>query len=340
MILIPLLLPSDSPKKVINDDGWEVVTSNNNQIKDLISGEDIDCHCESYDSEEYNNEYFYATDSSHNKYWFLVPTQSILTRGSYYLTKYIGSVDVYYGEESFDSIDKYVNEYIEDYRNNYSQFYIKRHSIDNNSFVIITKAINSSDNKYFEELVIYSHNEDNYSFVKYLTLNQKFTDNFINKVIDGFKKEEHGANYSSCKVEGNQYLCSIDINNYNKKIEFSIDKTKYVMEDVARFDEYMHTFENASEDDLESYISINILLGDNILESIKNDEWIAKYKYEEKLFNGKKVDKYLNDTNDQIEAYYVISLDDNIAVVLTLEHKQEFMDDVASTLINFELKDL
>lgn len=332
MILLSLLLNNNSK----ND--------NSNPTKEisLINDGVINCDCSDYELSNHVEEYFYSVDSSKNKYSFLLPAGEVLRKITNVITEYNGVMNIRYGDDGLYDEDIYFNNYINDLKSDYDKLNVKKQIIDSDTFAIITRALNSSSNNYFEEIIIYSHNlDDDYSYVDYKIQNTVLSNNTINKIINGFKREEKKAEYTSCEKQDNQYVCSINIKNIGKKIDYKVDATKYLLIDEVKYDNYRESFslnnENSNDDeDDEISIYVGILLSEALDNDLINTGFLANYRQDKISINGKQIDKYVNESDNSVR--YLFRLDDNIAIVLGV--LSDNPDEVAQDFANFSLSDM
>ncbi len=336
MILIPLLFPSNTSKQVKHISEWEYVTSNDNSINKLLVNKDINCNCESYNSSEYSEEYIYSDSSNNYKLSFLVPSQLELERVEFFITDYTGEMTIRYATKGADTFDEYLKNYILEYESNFKKFYIRKKTIDDDSFAVLTKAVSEDNKNYLEELVIMSINDDSYSTISYLVLNRSLSNEFVDTIINGFKREDNKAKYTNCNEKDNQYVCSININKIKKMINFNVDKNKYKLMVEPRINNYEESFEGLDE----KSIIVSFFMVENIKERIDNSKWLDKYKYDDVVIEGKTVQKYYINGEERNRAYYMFQLDDEVVLVLNTFSSIDNLDEIAKDFINVELVDM
>lgn len=317
LIGLAVILLTKSPKKTLDESNWKVI-SGNNAVK-VITGMDINCNCDAYDYENFNRDYLYATDGSENSYWYVIPNNEklIKTENSY---EYDGEINISFGSTIFNNIDNHVLDgYAE---NTNSKVYIKKNVVDATKTAILAKIIDADGNNYREELTIYFHNEENsYTYVKYTTDGNKFSDKTIEKLITGAYKDKEKAKFTTCNKENNDYACTISAS--NKKVSFKVDSTKYSLQINEKYANYQETFVNV-DDNINDSINISISLNDEM-------NWLSDYDKKEVSIGGKDLVKYNKDTNN---AYYLIKLDD-VTMIVNVYSEKNSLDDIAKDFVNY-----
>jgi hypothetical protein len=345
LVLVPILFPNilKSNKNTNGDNP----NDNTNTKWVVLYGAELSGEYSLYNSEEYYENYFYSINETENKYIFSIPKDETLTRIAYYANYYTGNVIIEYADSEFTDINKYVNEYVDQYSNNFDKIYIRKMVVDDNEFALDIRAINKSTNTSFEELkILYKNTDSNYSYVKYQIQGSMFADEFIDKMIDSFKKDDKKANYTTCNLSNNKYSCKIQINSINKTISFTVDANKYVLKDNTMYNNYQEVFNNVLPDNidedtenvLEQHIYVSFVLSNNLETSLNENERLNLNNAKDITISGKTIKKYNLSNENANRANYLINLSDNLSVFVDIESTQNNLDDTLKDFMNFELK--
>ena len=238
-----------------------------------------------------------------------------------------------------DDFDEYLkNNYISEYDYLYNKSYITKWIVNDNTTVVNAKFINEESKSYLEDLIIFYQNEEKrYSFVKYETINQTFSNSFIKKVVNKFDVEKEKADYSSCIKKDNTYNCEFVIDSLDKKVLFNIDASKYKDESEIKIKDYTPYFKY----DNNSGVMILLGLSNDLDVDINNLKLFSSFTKSTITIDNKTIDKYYIKTEEGHLADYIINLDNNISIMLTVTNESiDMLDVLAKDFMNFKIVDL
>ena len=330
LVLIILLFNKNSDKKSdpVNKEKWKT-----------IIGDEIHADLPEYDANEYIVEHFNSEQGNvANKYLFSVPKEETLHYFNNFISEYTGPIIVNY----FDSIIiENINQHIKDYvaresSGNFQKVNAKKNDINKNKFALNVKYL-SDDNTYMEDLIVVIQDEETelYSYVKYRAMNTLLSEVFKEKVINDFKYEEKKAEYTTCVKKGNQYNCDITINSINKKIQFSVDATKYDKLSETNINNYREAFYYDKEND--NVISISPIVTSDLDIDLENIKPFADFKKSNIVINNKKFTKYFLKVDEHYIAYYVFNIDKDLHMMVSVAYTQDKLDTIFKDFINYKV---
>lgn len=326
LLFVPIFIVS-KPKEVKRE--W--VTIKSSEINKTLQEEKIIYGDDLYNCEEYVEKYFYDIKETKNKYFFLIPSSLYLNNFLSIINEYNGEIIVNYSDLNIKNINDYLTSIINEYEDNFDKFFIRKYVVDDETIVINIQVLESKENSYVENLVILSKNtNDNYSILNYKIFNQMFSDEFILKVINGFKKEKNKAEYTTCYEENDYYICNFIIDHEKTNINFVINEDRYKLNDKARYDNYQESFVSREND---SNIEVSF---DLFNEDMNYSDYFDGYTKEEITLHDTKVTKY----SLEKDVYYIVDLSSNLKYTIHIDSKIDNPDEIAIYFMDYELNNL
>lgn len=236
--------------------------------------------------------------------------------------------------EDFKELEKGLYKYYKIFYDKVTMIKKEINIANKKSYLYLSKCADNDD--YKEELVVYfpEDSEDTYLELHYTTNRNRFTDAFIEKVVDGFKIKEGEANNNYCNESNEFYNCNLDLSKYyaiGKEFKFNVSSTDYFYEpDNAHYISDSLKFVKAftDENDVDANwenVTINILYDKYSDISYIIDEYVKAYAvdYEgsleskdELIINDKKILKYNMKFAEEYsnESFYIDKVDDHLAI--------------------------
>ena len=343
LVLIPILFPNILKGKNNNS---EIKPNNENSKWVILYGSEIKTDKEKYNQTDLKEDYFYSIDEQNSKYIFALPKENRLTKLAYYSNYYSGEVLVEYSDVEITDINTYATK-LKDQLNNFDKIYIQKMVINDSETVLNVKANNSEKGFYFEELrLLYKNTDNNYSYVKYQIQNKEFSQEFIDKIINGFKKVNEKAINTNCTKKDTQYIGNMIINDINKRIEFKVDANKYALKDTPGYDNYQENFinnipesEEVTENIIDKQIYLSFILSDDLTNTLNNNTRLNISNAKEITIDGKKIKKYDLSKDGEYRANYIIDLSSNISMFIDITSTLDNVDSLLKDFIDFKLGD-
>lgn len=303
----------------------------------LIYGKEITSDSSGYDTKEYHTEYFNSTiEERPTKYLFSVPNDVTLHRIGDYFNEYVGSMVITYDDNfEYSTLDEYFNTYISQNQNTYARMGVSKMIVNSNIAVIDAKYV-TRDDIYKEELVISYAKDNRYSYVKYMIYDDTFSDEFKKRVINDFHIDTEDAKYTFCVENGSQYNCEITIKSLGKKINYSVDAIRYMVDKKPNINNSTERFIF----DGSNIVNVSLAVSGDFDNDVKSLNIFGEFKKGKVKINGKEYVKYLTQNSGKQVAGYIVPLDKNINMMIFLSHAKDNLDDIVKDFLDFKVSDI
>lgn len=332
-LIIAIVVKSTDNKKrtiFIGVSDWEVVSGKSfdrNNVDNYVIGE--------YEESTFNG----MNSQSKMLYNYILPKNVFIESINANETVYrIDELTVGYSASYLDEdINKYIKGFSIESKDFYDKVYTRKKVIGDNYIVLDFQLLDDS-NSYREELYLFSLDDENlYTELSYKVEDKKFSEGFIDLVVENFTWERDKANYNICKQDNNRLLCTYNhIKDIN--IELVLDNNKYYNMTYGVMNKYITTFGLTTEG--EDYDLVNSI--DFYLLHEENEEELERIRgsletYEERMvtINNKKFYRYFDSEGYSIIYLYEVNEDTVIYISLESDEQEE---EIINDFSNFELK--
>lgn len=303
----------------------------------VVIGNDIKSDYPLFDRNDYIIESINCSNDGKKNISFAIPSDVELHMIGSSDIKYEGLLTIDYLKDiNIENIDSFLSKYIDQYRNEYMKITVSKLQISDNTFAYYAKFLNEESKKYMEELILLYGNNNSHSYIRYQILNNVLSNNFINRILSEFKVNDGKTPFTNCLEQNNQYKCEIQINSIKKKITYTVDSTKYQLNDKEIINDYSQQFVFGDNNNLK----ISLILYNNFSEYSKQKNFFSFAKLSNVIINNKKIDKYSFEDSKTYYANYIVTMNNKIYIMLTISNNNNKLDDIAQDFVDFELTDM